>query len=839
MKNLAKNPAKLLFFGFLFACLVACSMAVVSGSAQEEPKADSLRRKYLEITEGWTHGAAFKQEEQQAMTAGRQWESLMTAGLDDPLAKKVVAAGEPSFATLATFYPGKILDRTVLGTWSDPRAPASGYGDEFVVWWNGAISANLVHGRLNGVRQPLAHNTNVLFRIGPRAEIFGSSGESYSRIGYDQGFLPIVAATYERDDIRYRETAFADKPSGETAGWDVAYVGFEMANITDAPAVAQLHADMILVDGSKVHNSGQRLLAVSGAVLLAHSDPAAEFDADKQRLTRTFRLKPGESASVFFKIPYLPDRTGLVKAAGPADFESAYRRVSGFWSSLLKSGATVVVPEERVNNVWRALLLQNFVLADGPRFTYGSGLRYNDSYYSQETAFGAQTFSMFGFKDYANALLPALAPISVQPDQAARKYQNRRAMPFHHLLETYRLTRSTELFDRFKNDFYRVAEEIIADRRSTKVDQNGARPLHWGLLPPDRPGVDLRASTQTVYVLGHNITNCQGLQDFAQFLVRTGIDRQRGERYLEEARDFRRAILEAMERAAIRVPGRPPFVDLQTLYFRQTPDYGPEPYDDLAMGRLQGTYYHYWVDMVLDYNFFNPADEAAQWMADYVAQRGGFVLGCTRARRQEGPYGWINNVYNAGYYNFRLRSGRVDDFLLGFYSRLAFGMTRHAFVASEGSPFIGYNTRNGGFVSADYSFPNSAANAETLWLLRSMLILEELRDNIETGDIHLMRGAPRAWFEEGKQIRVTGAPTYFGEISFEMRSQLSKRAITARITPPVRDAYRAFVVWFRHPQGAPIQRVTVNGSSHDAVDREKGFVRLDRGPKEFVVEAYY
>ena len=40
-----------------------------------------------------------------------------------------------------------------------------------------------------------------------------------------------------------------------------------------------------------------------------------------------------------------------------------------------------------------------------------------------------------------------------------------------------------------------------------------------------------------------------------------------------------------LERAAIRVPGRPPFVDLQTLFFRQTPDYGPEPYDDLALGR--------------------------------------------------------------------------------------------------------------------------------------------------------------------------------------------------------------------------------------------------------------
>jgi hypothetical protein len=47
--------------------------------------------------------------------------------------------------------------------------------------------------------------------------------------------------------------------------------------------------------------------------------------------------------------------------------------------------------------------------------------------------------------------------------------------------------------------------------------------------------VDVRASTQRVYVPGHNITNCQGLEDFGRFLVITGIDTQKGERYLREA----------------------------------------------------------------------------------------------------------------------------------------------------------------------------------------------------------------------------------------------------------------------------------------------------------------
>src|SRR5258707_5469298 len=245
--------------------------------------------------------------------------------------------------------------------------------------------------------------------------------------------------------------------------------------------------------------------------------------------------------------------------------------------------------------------------------------------------------------------------------------------------------------------------------------------------------------------------------------------------------------MSAMQHSAIRVPGTPPFIDLQALLFRQTPDYGPEPYDDLALGRLQGTYFHYWVDMEFHYNFLNPDDEVGQWLADYVQQRNGFVLGLTRARNQTGgKFGWINNVYDGGYYNYRLRSGQVDEFLLGLYSRLAFGMSRRVYVASEGSPFIGYNTENGGYVGADYSFPNSAANADTLLMLRNALVLEELKNNIETGDVHLLRGAPRAWLAPGKQIRAAHMPTYFGELSMQVTGEST--GVRAIVDAPERSA---------------------------------------------------
>ncbi len=130
-----------------------------------------------------------------------------------------------------------------------------------------------------------------------------------------------------------------------------------------------------------------------------------------------------------------------------------------------------------------------------------------------------------------------------------------------------------------------------------------------------------------------------------------------------------------------------------------------------------------------------------QWIADYLHSHNGFTLGLTRSHDHGGsPTGYINTVYDAGYYNYRLRSGNVPEFLLGFYGRLAFAMSRYVYAASEGAPFIGYNTKDGGYVAAGLDFPNSASNADTLLMLRNALAMEELKDDVETGDLDLLRG---------------------------------------------------------------------------------------------------
>lgn len=191
------------------------------GSAQQDA-AKALKDRYFALTRGWAQEAVFTAAEERAMEEGRKREELMINSMNDALADEVLAKGEPSFAALAALYPGKILDRTVLGSYSDPSSPATGSNEEFVLWWNGAISANLVSRQVDNVSRFVAENTNILFRVGPEAEMFGKVGTRYTRLSYEEGYLPIVQATYTADGIRYSETAFADRLPNETQ--DTAYV---------------------------------------------------------------------------------------------------------------------------------------------------------------------------------------------------------------------------------------------------------------------------------------------------------------------------------------------------------------------------------------------------------------------------------------------------------------------------------------------------------------------------------------------------------------------------------------------------------------------------------------
>jgi hypothetical protein len=111
---------------------------------------------------------------------------------------------------------------------------------------------------------------------------------------------------------------------------------------------------------------------------------------------------------------------------------------------------------------------------------------------------------------------------------------------------------------------------------------------------------------------------------------------------------------------------------------------------------------------------------------------------------------------------------------------------------------------------------------------------------METGrDLYLARGTPRNWLEDGKQIGVIRAPTYFGEVSYSIRSYTNQGRIEVTVKPPRREKPESIYLRLRHPKQALLRRVTVNGQTWTKFDASRELITLSPGPDELTVVGFY
>jgi hypothetical protein len=116
---------------------------------------------------------------------------------------------------------------------------------------------------------------------------------------------------------------------------------------------------------------------------------------------------------------------------------------------------------------------------------------------------------------------------------------------------------------------------------------------------------------------------------------------------------------------------------------------------------------------------------------------------------------------------------------------------------------------------------------------RNMLVMEE-------GDtLWLARATPRAWLEQGKTIRVKQAPTHFGDLAFEIVSDVDHDTVTATIELPSRVRPKCVFLRLRHPRASPINRAEVNGVPWKGFSPDRELIRLEGFEGKVVVRARY
>src|SRR5205085_8756717 len=82
----------------LLVAVCGCAIAADRNTIMMDPAVSrAFKDRYVALTDSWVRGIEFTPAESTAMEAGKKWEPLMIEGPDDPLGKKILAAGEPSF----------------------------------------------------------------------------------------------------------------------------------------------------------------------------------------------------------------------------------------------------------------------------------------------------------------------------------------------------------------------------------------------------------------------------------------------------------------------------------------------------------------------------------------------------------------------------------------------------------------------------------------------------------------------------------------------------------------------------------------------------------------------
>jgi hypothetical protein len=170
-----------------------------------------------------------------------------------------------------------------------------------------------------------------------------------------------------------------------------------------------------------------------------------------------------------------------------------------------------------------------------------------------------------------------------------------------------------------------------------------------------------------------------------------------------------------------------------------------------------------------------------------------------------------------------LRRDAVGHALRPFYNTFAVSYYPDVNAFTEWAPSFG--TSGGPF------FKTSDEAGFLTWL-RQML----LREEGET--LWIASGAPKRWFRHGQRIELGGGATYFGKVSFAIRSRVAEGFIEAVIDLPQSFRGKEVLLRLRHPEGKKITRAAIDGAAC-TVDPARDLIRVPATPGAKTVRAYY
>jgi hypothetical protein len=669
------------------------------------------------------------------------------------------------------------------------------------------------------------------------------------RRSIEESCLPIIHARWEREGLRYTQTAFATRLEPGTLGYPdmqaddttVLMVRIQVQNIgnTDAPASAAIG---LQADGRTVELSLRDGLVYgkldAGEVLRCATEVRAEADAKVEggKVVFSGDLPANEEADLVVKIPFVTlEEPGEIERLKNLNYYAEYDRVRAFWRQRAEASAQIRTPVNEISNFYRAhvshLLINcgREVGADRLMARVGS---FGYGVYGNESCMMITDLDRRGFHREAERCLETFlqyqGSVQLPGDYSSQEgvfngangweaggYNQHHGWIMWAMAEHYWYSGDAAWLRRNADKLIKACRWISGQRARTQ-NLEGLRRIERGLLPPG----SLEDIGDWRGWMSNNGFSWWGLDAVARALG--AINHPEAKALQAEADAYKADILRAFKQAMVRSP---------LVRLRDGSHIPQIPSEVHRRGRTFG-----WITVTLEgaiylvrIGLLEPNDPLTQCIMQdyednlYLSEQYGYSPKHLEYWFSRGGFSMQPNLLCSPH-PYLLRD-EIKHFLRSYFNAFAVCYYPNTQMMTEHPlPDLG-DWRGDHYKSSDES--NS-----TYWL-RLMFIHEQ------DPDLHLGMAVPRYWLADGGTPAIERAATHFGPMSLRFESQAAQGRITAILDPPTRRAPRQTCLRFRHPQEKPIVRVTVNGQAWTKFDAKRELVELPPLPERATIIAYY
>jgi hypothetical protein len=494
-------------------------------------------------------------------------------------------------------------------------------------------------------------------------------------------------------------------------------------------------------------------------------------------------LKPNEKAIFEFYLPHNPISEERAKLLSGQSFTERFEECKRFWQEKLTQAAQIKVPEKRIDEMIRAGLLHLDLI------TYGQDpegiLAPSVGVYSPigtESSPIIQFYNSMGLQETARRSLMYF--LDKQHDDGMIQnfggYMVETGAVLWSIGEYFRYTHDSSWVKQIEPKLLKSCAFLSQWRERNKKES--LRGKGYGMI--DGKVADPEDQFHQYMLNGYAYL---GLSRVAEIL--RDIDKPNSTRLKQEAeswkQDIRSSFVNSMACSPVVplgdgtwCPTVPPWTEarvMRLLYYNHETflSHGTFTVSDAMLGPLY----------LVFCEVFDPQDPASRMLLDY---------------HQELFY-QRNAAFSQPYYSrhnwVQLKLGMVKPFLKTYYNTFSALADRDTYTFWEHL----YK------VSVHKTHEEAWFLMETRW----MLYLEEGQT------LKLLPGVPRKWLEDGKEIEVTGAASYFGPLSFHIVSHTNKGYIEATVECSPERMPQHVILRIPHPLNKKPAKVT-GGIYNDA-----------------------